>query len=81
MVSKGERINWEIGTDIYIILYIRKITNNNLLYCTGNSIQYSVMTIMGTESKKSGYMIHFAVQYKLTQHCKSTILQQILNLK
>ena len=53
MVSKEERMNWEIGIDIYIILYIRKITNKNLLYCTGNSIQYSVMTIMGTESKKT----------------------------
>ena len=28
MVSKEERMNWEIGIDIYIILYIRKITNN-----------------------------------------------------
>ena len=46
MVSKGERINWEIGIDLYIILYIRKITNKNLLYCTENSIQYSVVTLL-----------------------------------
>ena len=45
-VSKGERINWEIGIDLYIILYIRKITNKNLLYCTENSIQYSVVTLL-----------------------------------
>ena len=51
--KQGGGINSEIGIDIYIILYIRKITNKNLLYCTGNSIQYSVMTIMGTESKKT----------------------------
>ena len=51
--NEGEGIDWVFGIDIYIILYIRKITNKNLLYCTGNSIQYSVMTIMGTESKKT----------------------------
>ena len=35
---------------------------------------------MGRESKKEGIyvyvpLIHFAVQHKLTQHCKATILQ------
>ena len=35
---------------------------------------------MGSESKKEGIyvyvpLIHFAVQHKLTQHCKATILQ------
>jgi len=35
--------------------YIKQITNKNLLYCTGNSTQYSVMTYMGKESK-SVYM-------------------------
>ena len=35
---------------------------------------------MGIESKKEWiyvyvYLIHFAVQQKLTQHCKSTIFQ------
>ena len=37
-----------------------------------------VMTYMGKESKKEWIyvqLIHFAVQQKLTQHCKSTILQ------
>ena len=64
------------------------MTNKNLLYNTWNSTQFSVMTYMGTESKKkSGHMciyiniyiykklIHFAVQQKLIQYCKSTILQ------
>ena len=36
--------------------YIKQITNKNLLYSTGNSIQQSVITYMGLESKKSGYM-------------------------
>ena len=34
------------------LLYIKQITNNNLLYSTGNSSQYSVMTYIGEESKK-----------------------------
>ena len=42
-VRKG-RINWEIGTDIYALLYIKLITNKDLLYGTGNSTQHSAMT-------------------------------------
>ena len=54
MVTRGERggINWEIGIDTYTLLYIKQITNKDLLYSTGNSTQYSVMTYMGKESKK-----------------------------
>ena len=55
MVTKGGRrggLNWEAGTDIYTLLYIKQITNKNLLYNTENSTQYSVMTYMGIESKK-----------------------------
>ena len=64
------------------LLYIKQITNKDLLYSTaGNSTQYSVMTYMGTESKKEWrYMYththvhtrthtqltHFAAQQKLT---------------
>ena len=29
-------LNWEIETDIYSVLYIRQITNENLLYSTEN---------------------------------------------
>ena len=47
---------------------------------TGNSTQYSVMPYMGKESKKEDLLVyvqltHLAVHLKLTQHCKSTILQ------
>ena len=38
--------------DIYTLLYIKQITNKNLLYSTGNPTQYSVMGYMGKESKK-----------------------------
>ena len=50
--ERGEGINWEIGIGIYTLLYIIYITNKNLLYNTGKSSQYSVMTNMGIESKK-----------------------------
>ena len=40
-------INWEIGIDIYTLLYIKQITNKNLLYSTGNSIQHSVTAYIG----------------------------------
>ena len=54
--AEGIGINWEIEIDIYTILYIKQITNKNLLYGTGNSTQYSVMAYMGEEYKKGGYM-------------------------
>ena len=44
-------INRQIGTDIYILLYIKQITNKDLLYSTGNPIQYSVMTYTRKEAK------------------------------
>ena len=39
--------NWCIHATIY-----KKITNKSLLYSTGKSTQYSVMTYIGMESKK-----------------------------
>ena len=61
MVTRGERrggINWEIGIDIYILLYIKQITNMDLLYSTGNSTQYSLMTYMEKESKKERIYVY-----------------------
>ena len=37
---------------IYIHTHTYKVTNRDLLYSTGNSTQYFVMTYMGKESKK-----------------------------
>ena len=42
--GKGGGMNWEIGIDIYTLLCIKQITNENLLYRTGNSTQCSVVT-------------------------------------
>ena len=55
MVTKGEDgggIIWEIGIDIYTLLYIKQIINKDLPYSLRNSAQYSVMTYMGKDSKK-----------------------------
>ena len=54
----GGGINLEIGIDTHILLYIKYITDNNDLYSTENSTQYSVMACMEKESekKKGGYM-------------------------
>ena len=47
--EKGGGIDSEIGTDRFPVLNIRWITNKNLLYRTGNSTQYSVITYRGKE--------------------------------
>ena len=56
--GRGGGINWEIGIDIYTLLYIKQITNKDLLYSTGNSTQYSVMAYMGKESKKEWIYVY-----------------------
>ena len=52
VMGGGGRINWETGTDIYKLLFIKLRTNKDLRYSTGNCTQYSIMTYMGKESKK-----------------------------
>ena len=49
--------NWEIGIDIntLLILCIKQTTNENLLYSTGNYIQYLIINYNGKESKKYRY--------------------------
>ena len=48
----GEGIVREFGTYMYTLLYLKWITNKDLLYSTGNSPQYSVITYMRKESEK-----------------------------
>ena len=52
VVTRGE--GWEeggtvreLGIDMYTLLYLRWITNKDLLYSTGNSAQCYVTTYMG----------------------------------
>ena len=46
MVTKknGGGIVWEFGIHMYTLLYLKWITNKDLLYTTGNSAQYYVTT-------------------------------------
>ena len=59
MVTKGEMwrggINQELGINIYTLLSIKQINNKDILYSTGNYIQYFVITYMGKESEKNRY--------------------------
>ena len=76
----GGGIYQELEMNIHTLLYIRQITDKDLLYSTGSCTQYSVLTYMRKESKKR-MNIHICITEsrcctpKLTQHCKSTILQ------
>ena len=54
----GEGINWEIGSDIYTLLYIKQIANKSLLHSTGNSIWCSVMTYMDMESRREWIRVY-----------------------
>ena len=51
-------MNWEIGIDIHTLLCIKQITNENLLYSTGNCVQYLVITYNGKEFEKEYIYIY-----------------------
>ena len=48
----GGGTDWEFGIDTYTLLYLKQITNKNLLYSTDNYTQYLVITYNGKESEK-----------------------------
>lgn len=58
------------------------MSNKEGLLSTGNSPAYSVLTYVGKESEKNGYVsvyLHpFAEHLKLTHRCKLTLLQDII---
>ena len=45
----GDRIVRKFGVDMYTLLYLKWITNKDLLYSTGNSVQCYVAAWMGGE--------------------------------
>ena len=50
--------------------------NKVLLYSTGNYMKYPVISHNGKEYEKNIYITEsLAIHQKLTQHCKSTVLQ------
>ena len=60
MATKGEKweegIVREFGMDMYTLLYLKWITNKDLLYSTGNSAQCYVAAWMGREFGENGCM-------------------------
>ena len=67
--------------NIYI-LYKKQINSKDLLYSTGDYIQYRE-TYKAKESEKEDNIYvqlnHCAIHFKLTQHCKSTTPQFLKN--
>ena len=51
-LPKGRRDELGVGINRYVLLYINQINNKDLLYNTGNSIQYVVITFNGKEYEK-----------------------------
>ena len=37
MVTSGGGIDWDFGMDMYTLLYLKQVTNNDLLYSIDNS--------------------------------------------
>ena len=75
-----EGIVREFGMDTHTLLYLKWITNKDLLYSTGNSAQCYLAAWMGGEF--GGDWIHvyvwlstFAAHLKLSLHCLLAILQ------
>ena len=56
-------MNWEIGIDIYSLLCIKELANENLLCSTGNSVLCGDLN--GKETQKRGdkciCRVHFAI--------------------
>ena len=73
MVAR-EAIVREFGMDMYTLLYVKWITNKDLLYSTWNSAQCYVAAWIG--GGFGGEWVHvyvwlrlFTVHLKLSQHC------------
>ena len=72
----GEGIVREFGTDVFTLLYLKWITNKDLLYgyCTGNSAQCYVAAWLaegfgGEWIRVCAWLRPFAVHLKPSQHC------------
>ena len=64
----------EVGMDMYTLLYLKWITNKDLLCSTRNSAQCHVATWIGGDLGKEWIHVYvwlspFTVQLKLSQHC------------
>ena len=66
MITKEERYEggkiMSLGL-MYILLYINQVINKDLLFSTGNSAQYSIITYVGKESEKICIYNQINLQY------------------
>ena len=78
MIARGEGgkegIVGEFGMDMYTLLYLKWITNKDLLYSTGNSAECYVAAWRGEEFGREWIYVYvwlspLAVRLKLSQHC------------
>ena len=53
----GEEIAREFGMDMYTLLYLKLITNKDLLYSTGNSAQCYMAAWMGGEFREKWILV------------------------
>ena len=53
---RGRGIVWDFGVDMYTLLYLKWITNKDLLYSTGNSAQCYMAAWLGGEFGEEAYM-------------------------
>ena len=59
MVTKGEEeggIYQELRNNIYTVLYVKQVTNKELLYSTENYTQYFIKTYKEKESGKKMFI-------------------------
>ena len=86
MVTKGEMLeggggtNWEVGIGKYTPPHTKSICDRDLRYSPGKPTHYSALAYEGKDSERGWLcvnmqLIRFAVRGKLTQHCKSALLQ------
>ena len=72
--NEGKGLVREFGTDMYTLLYLTWITNQNLLYSTWNSAQHYVAAWMGGRFGGEWIQVYawlspFPVHLKLSQLC------------
>ena len=67
MVTKRRGINLEFRINVYTLLYIQQINNKDLLYSTGNYIQYLVITCNGKESEKEYIYMCICIYIYITE--------------
>ena len=68
----GEGVVREFGMDMHTLLYLKRITNKEVLYSTGNSAQCYVAAWMGRDFGGERICVYvwlspFAVHLKLSQ--------------